>query len=130
MPKENPKILLVEDDEFLVQLIAQELIRSGFANLILVKEGGTVLDKFLEEKPDLILLDILLPVKSGLEALREIRGTDAGKAVPVIILSNFNDPGYKTQAEQLNVKGYLIKANHTMAEIVQKVREVLAAAYP
>ncbi|OGZ96159.1 MAG: hypothetical protein A3I44_01960 [Candidatus Sungbacteria bacterium RIFCSPLOWO2_02_FULL_51_17] len=125
---ENPKILLVEDDEFLVQLIAQELIRSGFTNLTLVKDGGMVMQKFQEIQPDLILLDILLPVKSGLEALREIRATDAGKKVLVMVLSNFNDPAYKTQAEQLNVKGYLIKANHTMNEIVDQVKEVLAKA--
>ncbi len=124
MADKKPTVLLVEDDPFMVTLLSEALGKDGFG-VILAGNGEDAVRQFPEAKPDVLLMDILLPKKSGLDALREIRSMEGGAGVPTVILSNIEDPAYVREAEELGVKAYLIKANMQLPEIVAKVREAL-----
>ncbi len=105
-------------------LLSQELAKEGF-EVLLATNGEEALKNFKDSKPDALVLDILLPRRTGLEVLRDIRGLDGGADVPVVVLSNLEEASYIRDAEELGVKAYLIKANVQLAEIVAKVKEAL-----
>lgn len=125
--EKTPKILLVEDDVFMVDLLAREFKGAGFEVLV-AKTGSEGVEKFREAKPDLILLDIMLPGLNGFDALRQIRREEKGPTTKVIVLSNLGDVSDKEEAKRLGVIDYMIKANSSIAEIIEKVRSVLAAS--
>ena len=126
MTAARPRVLLAEDDPFMATLLSDELAREGFEVLLAVN-GEDAVSRFQEASPDALVIDILLPKKNGVEALREIRALPGGSAVPAVILSNLEEVSYIKAAEALGVKSYLIKANMQLPEIVAKVREALEA---
>ncbi len=124
MADTNLKILLAEDDPFMTTLLAEGLKAAGFEP-VFVANGEDAVKRFSEIQPAAILLDILLPGKSGLEALMEIRRMPGGAEVPVLILSNIEETSYVREAERLKVFAYLIKANMQVADVVAKVKEAV-----
>lgn len=108
-------------------LLSQELIKDGF-DVAIAPDGEAAITKFKEYKPDAMIFDILLPKKNGIEALREIRAIPEGEKVPTVVLSNLEDANYISDAQQLGVKSYLIKANVQLPEIVAKLKEALIEA--
>lgn len=124
MSAAQPAVLIVEDDVFMQGLLAKEFAKAGF-RVVLAGDGAEAVERFADSRPDVVLLDILMPQKNGLEALREIRALPGGAGVPTLILSNFEETSYLREAEELGVKAYLIKANMQLPEIVSKVREAL-----
>lgn len=117
------KILLVEDDVDLINLMSKKLEMEDF-DVIQAQTGQDALDA-LPQKPDLILLDILLPDIDGLTVLSEIVGNTKTKNIPVIILSNLADHGSMEQAEAIGQYDYLIKAKTDLNSVVSKIREKL-----
>lgn len=117
-------VLLIEDDPFMVSLLSGELSKSGF-DVVFAADGEAGVEKFREAKPDAMIVDIILPKKTGLEALREIRGIPGGEEVPTVILSNLEEATYVSEAQELGAKAYLVKANVDMSEIVAKVKQAL-----
>ena len=126
MAEARPKVLLVEDDPFMTTLLSREFAREGF-DVTLAANGEDAPHLFRESNPDVMIIDILLPKKNGIEALRDIRALPDGANVPAVILSNLEEVSYMKEAETLGVKAYLIKANTQLPEIVAKVKEVLEA---
>ena len=120
----KPKLLLVEDDPFMMSLMADAFSRDGFT-VIFADNGEDAVKRVREEKPDIAVMDILLPKKNGIEAIREIRAFPHGAHLPVVVVSNLEDTSYVTDAEKLGVSAYLIKANVQIPEIVAKVKQVL-----
>lgn len=120
-------ILIVEDDKFLSELISTKLSKEGYAVSIAL-DGESGLDKAQKEKPDIILLDILLPGISGFEVLEKIKkNPDASiSGIPVLILSNFGQESKVQQGLSLGAVDYLVKANFTTGEIVEKIRTITA----
>jgi DNA-binding response OmpR family regulator len=123
----NKTIVIVEDDVAMREIVTHKLSSSGFT----VKEaedGRLGLDLITQTKPDLVLLDLMLPEVDGFEVLETVRkSTDPKLAkTPIIILSNLwsNKDILKTKA--LHVQAYLVKAYFTTEEILKKVEEVLA----
>ncbi len=119
----NKTILLVEDDNDLLTLMNKKLTDEGFA-VISAQTGQEALDK-LKAKPDLVLLDILLPDIDGLTVLNEIASHEETKNIPVIILSNLADEGSLEQAAAIGNYEYLVKAKTDLKEVVRKIREKL-----
>ena len=115
---------MAEDDPFMVTLLSDALRKEGL-NVLLAISGTDVVQKFKEKKPDLLLLDIVMPEKTGLDALREIRALEGGANVPAIMLSNLEDEQSQSTAEELKVRHYLVKAKTHLPEIVEKVKAVL-----
>ena len=124
MTEAKSKALLVEDDPFMAALLSEGLVKEGF-EIILADNGEDAVAKFKGSKYDVILMDILLPKKNGIEALAEIRLLPGGEKIPALIISNIEEAGYINEAEKLGVKAYLIKANTQIPDIVAKVKEVL-----
>ncbi len=118
------KILIVEDDRFLRELIVQKLIKEGYETIEAV-DGEEGVKKTKEEKPDLILLDLILPGIDGFEVLTRVKSDPAAASIPVIILSNLGQKDDVERGLKLGVSGYLIKAHFTPSEIIDKIKSVL-----
>lgn len=118
------KILLIEDDVFMSDLLGQALERSGFES-VAAKTGSEGVKKFEEAKPDLILLDLILPDQNGFEALRQIRRLPQGPETKVLVLSNLAKESNGEEAKRLGAVDYMVKANFSLDEIISKIREVL-----
>jgi len=119
------KILIIEDDKFLRELIIQKLGKEGF-EVAEAPEGEDGLVKMKEEKPDLVLLDLILPGIDGFEVLHRAKEDSELKDVPVIILSNLGQKDDVQKGVDLGAADYLIKAHFTPGEIVEKVKATLA----
>ena len=121
-----PKILIIEDDRFLRKIISQKLTKENY-NLIEAVDGIEGIKKAQEEKPDLILLDLVLPGIDGFETLSKIKNnTDKSiSKIPVIIFSNLGQHEDIKRGIEIGAVDYLIKAHSTPEEIVAKIRSVL-----
>ncbi len=115
------KILIIEDDLFLGDALSQKLIAEGF-EVSLAVDGLKGYEKIKSFKPDLVLLDIILPTMNGYEIL-EAKQKDASISnIPVIIVSNSGQPVEINRALSLGVKDYLVKAQFDPEEVLVKVR--------
>jgi len=122
--KNMKKILLIEDEKILAEMYRDKFTQAGF-EVILVFDSKEGLEKAKKEKPDLIVLDILLPKENGITFLTWLRKESEISSIPVVAFSNYDDPETKKQAVKLGVKDYLIKTNYTPQEIVKKVKTYL-----
>lgn len=121
MPK---KILLIDDDPLIVRMYERVF---GFAGITVSTSlmPGDGLTKASAEKPDLILLDIMMPDMDGLEVLRRLKGDDATKAIPVIMLTNLSDEVRSKEAMKLGAKSVMIKSDFSPKQVVEKVTAAL-----
>ena len=122
--EKKAKVLVVEDDIFMIELLAKDLQGANY-EVVIAKTGAEGVKKFEEERPHIILLDLLLPDVGGFEALRQIRRLPGGNTVKVMVLSNIGEGPDIEEAKRLGVNDYLIKANFTLPEIISKIEEVL-----
>lgn len=121
MSKAKPKILLIEDDKFLCRAYKDGLERAGF-EVSFASDGKEGLEKIKSEKPDLILLDLILPVKGGFEILEELKMEGNPKDAPVIILSNLGQESDVERGKALGAVDYLIKSDWSMKKVIEKVK--------
>jgi DNA-binding response OmpR family regulator len=122
-------ILIIEDDAFLRDLINKKLSSAEFTTTEAI-DGETGIKKAKEEKPDLILLDLLLPGPDGFEVLSKLKTDSSTSSIPVIILSNLGQKEEVEKGMELGAIDYLIKAQFTPEEIVIKVREAFEKPLP
>ncbi len=118
------KVLIIEDDKFLSELISTKLDKEGY-EVDIALDGETGLTKIKEGKPTIILLDIMLPGIDGFEVLEKMQADEASKNIPVVILSNFGQEEKVERGLTLGAKDYLVKANFTTGEIVEKIKTTL-----
>ncbi|MDX1536018.1 MAG: response regulator [Candidatus Spechtbacterales bacterium] len=119
-------ILVVEDDETLSLLLGDRLEAEGF-NVLRANDGEQGLEMALANKPNLILLDIVMPNMNGITVLEKLRQDPEGKDLPVIMLTNLgNDIEKVSQATELGVQEYLVKSNMNLDEVVERVKSKLA----
>lgn len=117
-------ILVVEDDKFLRELIVQKLNKEDFEVLEAV-DGEEGIKKIIEEKPDLILLDLILPGIDGFEVLTKMKENPTVAQIPVIILSNLGQKDDIEKGLKMGAVDYLIKAHFVPAEIIEKIEIIL-----
>jgi len=127
MPEKKQKILMVEDDRFLRKIYRDKLTRAGF-EFTEATNGEEGINKTLSEKPDLILLDLMLPRKNGFDVLMDIKRKKETKGIPVIILSNLGQEGDVKKGLALGAESYLVKTEINLSEVVDKARECLSKA--
>lgn len=124
MAKSKKTILLVEDEKKMAEMYKKVFDKEGFKmNLALTSEEGW--KALEEEKPDLLLLDVLLPGESGVSFLKKLRGKEEYEDLPVLVLSNYDVPEIQKEAMELGAKGYLMKANFVPKTLVKEVRKHL-----
>jgi DNA-binding response OmpR family regulator len=115
------KILIVEDDKFLRLLLERKLKNENF-EVVVAEDGEEALEKIVTEKPDLILLDIILPKKSGFAVLEEINKDENLKRIPVFIISNLGQPEDIERGKNLGAKEYFVKAGLSLEELIKKIK--------
>lgn len=120
----SQKILVVEDDKFLRELISQKLAKEGY-NVCEAVDGEDGVKKIKQEKPDLVLLDLILPGIDGFEVLSQTKEDSEVSKIPVIILSNLGQREDIERGLKLGAVDYLIKAHFTPGEIIEKVKKAL-----
>ena len=122
---ENAKILLIAEDEpSLMLLLHDRLCQDGF-EILKAANGEEALDSALKNHPDMILLDLLMPVMDGISMLKKLREDAWGKNVRVMVLTNLEEDEKLQEAKELGVVDYLIKANWKIEEVVQKIKDKL-----
>lgn len=125
-PKYNHKILIVEDEEVMVKTLTDNLIAAGFANILKAKNGAEGLEIALRETPDLVLLDIVMPVMDGMTMLEKLRAEAKGKKMKVIFLTNLTvDDSIMTGIMANSPSYYVVKAEYSIDDVISKVRVTL-----
>jgi len=124
MNKKTKKILIVEDDSILSKAISAALKEEKF-KITVATDGEEALAKVKEFEPDLILLDLILPKKSGEDVLEELKKNEETRRIPVLVTTVKSDHEAISRCIALGARGYLIKAHYSLEEIVKKVQEAL-----
>jgi len=117
---EEKKILLVEDDKFISEIYYRKLSESGF-NVKIAQDGMEATDFFKTFKPNLVLLDVMLPKKSGWEVLRELKEIEGSEA-NIVMLTNLGEKEKIQQALDMGADDYLIKSSLTPTELVEVIK--------
>jgi DNA-binding response OmpR family regulator len=118
------KVLWVEDDQFLKNIISHKLTQEK-VSIIYAEEGETALQSAMNEKPDLIVLDILLPGLDGVEVLRRLKSSDETKNIPVIMFSNVDDKARIEESQKHGAVGFFVKTSMNMDEIIAELDKAL-----
>ena len=128
MPKKVLVIEVVEDEFAMTNALVEKLKHHGFETTS-ARNGEVGLTMALSEKPDLILLDIVMPVMDGMTMLQKLRASgDWGKKVPVILLTNLTaDDQILKGVAKYEPSYYLVKTNWTLEDVVQKIKDCLGA---
>ncbi|MBI2507158.1 MAG: response regulator [Candidatus Niyogibacteria bacterium] len=129
MENESTKsVLIIEDDKFLRDLMVLKLKKEGFRVSEAV-EGEEGLKKTKSEKPDIIILDLIIPGMDGFAFLEAAKKDPATATIPVIVLSNLGQREDMERAKALGAKDYMVKAQLTPVEVVERVKAVLRESY-
>ncbi|MCX6785437.1 MAG: response regulator [Candidatus Komeilibacteria bacterium] len=124
MPEKQYNVLLIEDEEMLANMYETKFKNEGY-QIRKALDGETGLKMAQEAKPDIILLDIIMPKLDGFSVLKRLKADSKLKNVPVILLTNLGQDEDVKKGQTLGVAGYLVKANLTPIEVVNKVKELL-----
>jgi|SRR3989338_1096808 len=120
----KPKILLIDDDKWLTDLYGEKLQREGFS-FFSASNGREGLKIISIYKPDLILLDVVMPKEDGLSVLKKIKSSPETQNIPVLMLTNLDNKTDKEYCVQLGADDYLVKVYYTPSEVLQKIKEYL-----
>jgi len=118
------KIAIIEDDLAISQMYRLKFEAEGYE--IAVAENGQVgLELIKNFKPHVVLLDMMMPLMNGDEVLRHLRAEDWGQDIPVLILTNVGKEEVSKSLDALNVHSYIVKAEMTPKQVVERIKEVL-----
>ena len=117
----SKKILIIEDEEILLGLLQKKLTKEGY-RVLLARDGEVGLKIMNKEKPDLVLLDIIMPVKDGFEVMEVMHKDEKLNKIPIIIISNSGQPVELERAKALGARDWLIKTELDPQEVLEKVR--------
>ncbi|PIV83591.1 MAG: response regulator [Candidatus Moranbacteria bacterium CG17_big_fil_post_rev_8_21_14_2_50_44_12] len=118
------KVLIVEDDNFVAEVYSTKLLEMGH-EVQIAQNGEEGLALIEKSKPDLVLLDILMPVMGGIELLEELKKKVEWKNIPIILLTNVGEKESIQKARNFGVQDYLIKSHFTPAEVIEKIESIL-----
>lgn len=118
------KILLIEDDPFLLSMYNTKFELENF-EVNIADDGEKGLKAAIENVPDIVLLDIVLPKMSGFEVLKNLKLDDKTKNVPVILLTNLSQKDEVEKGVELGASDYLIKAHFMPSEVVEKIKKLV-----
>lgn len=122
---EKTKVLIIEDEEMLVNMYISKFEKEGY-QAEKAENGRLGLEQARAIKPDVILLDIMMPEIDGFMVLKDLKTDTATKNIPIIMLTNLGQEEDIKKGNKLGATDYLVKANLTPAQVVKKVKEVLS----
>ena len=117
------KVLIVEDDKNICEMYAITFMKRGFT-VYTAPDGRSAIQKYQNKKPDIVLLDIMMPHVDGYQVLSEIR-KDINSYTPVMMLTNLDANDFARESQLDHIDAYLIKSHHSPREVVDKTIEVL-----
>lgn len=117
------KILLIEDEPDLADLFSIYLKNAGF-DITVLNDGADALNVIKKVKPDLVLLDLIIPKKDGYEVLNEIKRDSIARNADIYVFSNLTQKAEIERAMKLGAKDYLVKSDYTPAKLVEKINEI------
>jgi len=118
------KIAVAEDDQFISNAYRVKLTKAGY-EVKLVTDGQELLNLLKTYTPNLIILDILMPIKDGFETLKELKANENWKNIPVIIASNLGQKNDIDQGLALGAKDYIIKSDLSLEDLVAKIKSLI-----
>lgn len=118
------KIAIIEDDPVINQMYRMKFEADGF-EVYMADDGKRGVEIVKSTKPDIILLDLQMPVMSGVEALTQIRAQDWGQKIPVLILTNLGEEEAPSEIKDLDISSYIVKAALTPKQVVERVKQTL-----
>lgn len=124
MAKKAKKILIVEDDRFLVKAYQIKFKKAGI-DVVSAMDGVTGLEYAQKESPSLIILDLMLPRMNGFEFLKKIKADEKTRHIPVVTISVLGQMMDHEKAIALGAEEYFIKTDHTIDEIVEKIKSYI-----
>jgi two-component system response regulator MprA len=117
------KILIVEDEIAMLKALSSKFKNENF-EVVEAQDGVEGLERALKEKPDVVMLDIIMPKMDGISLMKEIRGDRPwGDQVPIIMLTNLSDPESVSEAAKYKVYDFLVKTDWRLDDVVALVRE-------
>jgi DNA-binding response OmpR family regulator len=125
MADSKKTIVLAEDDKFISKAYSAGLTGEGFG-VITVYDGEEAMEAIKKNKPNLILLDLVMPSKNGFEVLEELNLDKSLSSISVLVLSNLGQESDVEKAKALGAKDYLVKSNFSMKDVIEKVKFHLA----
>ncbi|MFA5997412.1 MAG: response regulator [Candidatus Paceibacterota bacterium] len=120
----SKKVMIVEDDEHISRVYEIKLAKEGLTSLT-VRDGEEAVAKIASERPDLILLDLMLPKKDGFWVLEQMGKNPDLVKIPVVVLSNLGQQSDQDRALELGAKEYLVKVDTSIQDVVDKVKGYL-----
>ncbi len=124
METSKKKVVIVEDDEHIYKVYEIKLAKENIASVV-ARDGEEAVVLITAEKPDLIILDLMIPKKDGFAVLEEIKKNPELARIPVIVISNLGQKSDQERALALGANEYLIKVNYPIQDIVDKVKGYL-----
>ncbi len=123
------KVLIVDDDDYMVRLYRRLFEYEDFV-VFVAQDGQAAIELVNELQPNLIMLDIMMPVMNGLEALEILKGAKLTKEIPIVMLTNLNDAANIEKAKALGADDYLLKSNFEGDYIMGVVRKYIPSPAP
>jgi len=117
-------VLIVEDEQSMQRALKNKLEHAGYT-VLAANDGEGAVEALRSSKPDLVLLDLIMPKLDGISVLRQMKGDDALRAVPVVILTNLSSGDKVAEAMQLGTFDFLVKANYSLDDVLKKVNDRL-----
>jgi len=122
------KVILIADDDLTLLEMYEERLKAEGCIIVTAKDGEEALEKVSESKPDLILLDIMMPKISGFEVLENLKKDPETSTIPVIILTALGDGAKRNYGMELGAADYIVKAETLPIDVIEKIRRALANA--
>ncbi len=122
--RENPVVVVVEDEGILLKALNIELLNAGYT-VVSASEGESALKLIKKHKPDLVLLDLIMPGVDGFEVLADLKSDKQVKEIPVIILTNLAQEEDKKKVMKLGAADYFVKSNADLEKITEKISKIL-----
>jgi DNA-binding response OmpR family regulator len=126
---ESKKIMLIEDDKFLSTLVKTRLERDGFV-VVQAFDGEQATSMLRTEKPDLIVMDLIMPKMNGFEVLQSISITPGLEKVPVVVLSNLAQDADIQKARELGAKEYFVKVKISIDDLLERIKSLIPPVQP
>ena len=124
MKNASKTVLIVDDDPFILDMYVLKFREEGF-RVEVASDGKKAFEQIKEVHPDVVLLDIVMPLMDGFEVLNKVKQDDALKNIPIILLTNLGQKEDTERGTSLGASDYIIKAHFTPSEVVSKVKEFL-----
>lgn len=114
------KILIVDDNEFFAKVIKSELVSHGY-EVEIANNGQQAIDWLKDHKADLILLDIIMPIKDGFETIKELKSSENTKDVHIVVFSNLGQDEDISKAMKMGAQSYIVKKDFSLKEVINNI---------